>query len=79
MTSRYKARELMTMFAKGQCHLCYLPADELILLAYSLEETEKAVQHARSARRKRWICFFLVLIILAIVCIVVGVTVGKNN
>ena len=45
----------------------------------SLEQTEKAVQHARSARRKRWICFFLVLIILAIIGIVVGVTVSKNH
>jgi len=43
-----------------------------------LEQTEKAVQHARSARRKRWICFFLILIILAIIGIAVGVTVGKK-
>jgi len=41
--------------------------------------TEKAVKHARAARRKRWICFFIFLIILAIVGIAVGVTVSNNN
>lgn len=44
-----------------------------------VQHTEKAVEHARSARRKRWYCFFLCLLILAIVGIVVGVTVGKNH
>ncbi|KAI0306511.1 t-SNARE [Multifurca ochricompacta] len=43
-----------------------------------LVQTEKAVKHARSARRKRWICFFIFLIILAIVGVAVGVTVGKH-
>ncbi|KAI0797683.1 t-SNARE [Abortiporus biennis] len=42
-----------------------------------LDQTEKAVKHARSARRKRWICFFLTLIILAIIAIVVGVAVSQ--
>ncbi|KAJ3551993.1 hypothetical protein NM688_g4389 [Phlebia brevispora] len=46
--------------------------------AGGLEETEKAVKHARAARRKRWICFFLFLIILAIIGIVVGVAVGTT-
>lgn len=40
--------------------------------------TEKAVEFARSARRKRWICFFIILIILAAIGIAVGVTVGKK-
>ncbi|KAH9005215.1 t-SNARE [Lactarius hatsudake] len=44
-----------------------------------LAQTEKAVKHARAARRKRWICFFIFLIILAIVGIAVGVTVSNNN
>lgn len=44
-----------------------------------LVQTEKAVKHARAARRKRWICFFIFLIILAIVGIAVGVTVSNNN
>ncbi|KAI0273696.1 t-SNARE [Gloeopeniophorella convolvens] len=43
-----------------------------------LAQTGKAVEHARSARRKRWICFFLFLLVLAIIGIVVGVTVGKK-
>ena len=51
----------------------------LTLARSRLEQTEKAVVHARAARRKRWICFFLILIILAIVGIVVGVTIGRNK
>ncbi|KAH9050710.1 t-SNARE [Lactarius hengduanensis] len=44
-----------------------------------LVQTEKAVKHARAARRKRWILFFIVLIILAIIGIAVGVTVSNNK
>jgi len=44
-----------------------------------LAETEKAVKHARAARRKRWICFFIFLIILAIVGVAVGVAVGTHH
>jgi len=44
----------------------------------SLGQTEKAVGHARSARRKRWFCFFLFLLVLAAVGIAVGLTVGKH-
>ncbi|KAG6818202.1 hypothetical protein H0H87_000107 [Tephrocybe sp. NHM501043] len=40
--------------------------------------TEKAVVSARAARKKRWICFFIILIILIIVGIVVGVVVARN-
>jgi len=43
-----------------------------------LGQTEKAVEHARSARRKRWFCFLLFLAVLAAVGIAVGVTVGKK-
>ncbi|PCH38102.1 t-SNARE [Wolfiporia cocos MD-104 SS10] len=43
-----------------------------------LEQTEKAVVHARRARRMRWICFIIVLICLAVVGIVVGVVVSNN-
>lgn len=46
--------------------------------AKGADQTEIAVKHARSARRKRWICFILLLVILAIVGIVVGVTVSNN-
>jgi len=44
-----------------------------------LQHTEKAVVSARAARKKRWICFIITLIILAIVAIIVAVEVCKNN
>jgi len=44
-----------------------------------LGQTEKAVEHARSARRKRWYCFLLFLAVLAVVGIAVGVTVSQQN
>ncbi|KAA1474904.1 t-SNARE [Dentipellis sp. KUC8613] len=44
-----------------------------------LGHTEKAVDSARAARKKRWICFFIILIILAIVGIVIGVVVAQNS
>ncbi|KAH9951870.1 t-SNARE [Amylocystis lapponica] len=46
-----------------------------------LNQTEKAVKSARSARRKRWICFILVLVIIAILALVLGLVFGtrKNN
>ena len=44
----------------------------------SLGQTEKAVVHARSARRKRWFLFFIFLCVLAAVGIAVGLTVGKH-
>ena len=47
--------------------------------SHRLQETEKAVEHARAARRKRWYCFFLFLIILAIIGIIVGVSVGVTH
>jgi len=47
-------------------------------LGCSLGQTEKAVEHARSARRKRWFCFLLFIAALAAVGIAVGLTVGKK-
>lgn len=41
--------------------------------------TDKAVVSARAARKKRWICFFLTLIILIIVGIVVAVVITQNT
>ncbi|GJJ12071.1 hypothetical protein Clacol_006312 [Clathrus columnatus] len=41
-----------------------------------LKQTERAVKSARSARRKRWICFFLTLIILAVLGIALGIGLG---
>ncbi|KAI0256765.1 t-SNARE [Lactifluus subvellereus] len=42
-------------------------------------QTEKAVVYARSARRKRWICFFIFLIVLGAIGLAVGLTVAKNH
>ena len=50
----------------------------LIVRPCRLKQTEKAVVHARRARRMRWICFIIVLIICAVVGIVVGVVVSNN-
>lgn len=44
-----------------------------------LNYTEKAVESARAARKKRWICFGLLLIIIAIIVIIVVVEVLKNQ
>ncbi|KAG8936578.1 Plasma membrane t-SNARE, secretory vesicle fusion [Tulasnella sp. 419] len=43
-----------------------------------LKHTEAAVVSARAARKKRWICFIIILIILIIVGVVVGVVVSNN-
>ncbi|KAJ3726107.1 syntaxin [Lentinula raphanica] len=43
-----------------------------------LNYTEKAVVSARAARKKRWICFIITLIILAIIGIVVGIEVAQH-
>jgi len=48
-------------------------------LETGLKHTDKAVVSARAARRKRWICFIIILIILAIIGIVVGVVVSNNT
>ena len=46
---------------------------------YSLQETEKAVVHARSARRKRWICFGLCVLVAAVLAIVLGIVFGTKK
>ncbi|KAJ7194840.1 syntaxin-like protein [Mycena pura] len=43
-----------------------------------LKETSRAVKIARSLRKKRWICFFIVLIIVAILAIVLAVVFTKK-
>jgi syntaxin 1B/2/3 len=45
----------------------------------SLGQTEKAVVHARSARRKRWYCFFLFLLILLVAGLAIGLSVGLKH
>jgi len=44
----------------------------------ALGHTDKARKSAISARKKRWICFFIILIILAIIGIVLGIEIPKN-
>ncbi|KAF9521191.1 hypothetical protein BS47DRAFT_1335306 [Hydnum rufescens UP504] len=48
-------------------------------LETGVKETDRAVVSARAARRKRWICFIILLIILAIIGIVVGIVVANNT
>jgi len=50
----------------------------IFLTVSRLQYTDKAVTSARAARKKRWICFFITLILLAVIGIVVGVVV-KNQ
>lgn len=42
-----------------------------------LQYTDKAVDSARAARKKRWICFIIAIIILAIIAIVVAIAITK--
>jgi hypothetical protein len=45
----------------------------------SLGYTEKAKESAMSARKKKWICFCIFLIILIIIGVVVGIQVAQGN
>jgi len=45
---------------------------------HALADTGRAVDHARNARRMRWICFLIVVVILAVVAVVLGVVLGKK-
>ena len=44
-----------------------------------LQQTEKAVVHARAARRKRWICFGIFVFIIAVLALVLGIYFGTRN
>jgi len=44
----------------------------------ALGHTNEALISARAARNKRWICFFITLIVLAVVGIIVGVLVSRQ-
>ena len=45
----------------------------------SLEQTEIAVKHARSARRKRWICFGICVFVVAVLALVLGLYFGLHK
>lgn len=44
-----------------------------------LGHTDKAVNSARAARKKRWICFGLFVLLLIIVAIVIAVVILNNR
>jgi len=44
-----------------------------------LDYTDKAVGSARSARRKRWICFFIFLLVLAIIGVIIGIEIANHK
>lgn len=44
-----------------------------------LGHTNKAVGSARAARKKRWICFGLIILLLIIVAIVIAVVILNNK
>ena len=50
-----------------------------LIIVSSLGYTEKAVSSARAARKKRWICFIIFLIILAIIGVAVGIEVANHK
>jgi len=41
--------------------------------------TDKAVISARAARKKRWICFFIIVIVLAVIAIILGIVIGRQH
>ncbi|VDB82808.1 unnamed protein product [Peniophora sp. CBMAI 1063] len=43
-----------------------------------LQQTEKAVVHARAARRKRWICFGIFVFIVLVLALVLGIYFGTG-
>jgi len=44
-----------------------------------LKQTSKAVDHARAARRKKWICFWILVLIICIVALVLGLYFGLRK
>ena len=51
----------------------------LLTSSIRVEHTDKAVVSARAARKKRWICFGLFVLLLAIVAAIVAGVVVTNN
>ncbi len=55
----------------------------LIILLSSLGHTQGAVTSARAARKKRWICFFITIVLLIVIALAVGIPIAqqasKNN
>lgn len=54
--------------------------EPVLRTAHRVAEVDVAIKHARAARRKRWICFFItIIIILAAVGIGVGVYFSQHH
>ncbi|KAF8902059.1 syntaxin-like protein [Gymnopilus junonius] len=54
-------------------------ADVNVNTEKGLENTEKAVKHARSYRRGRWICFFVFLVLIAVLALILGLVFGLQK
>ena len=54
------------------------PPRLLINVSLSLQYTDKAVVSARAARKKRWICFFIIVIVLAVIAIILGIVISRE-
>ncbi|ODN80700.1 hypothetical protein, variant [Cryptococcus amylolentus CBS 6039] len=48
-------------------------------ISAGLVQTDRAVESARKARRKKWICFWIVVAILCIIAIILGVYFGVTK
>ncbi|KAH7338255.1 t-SNARE [Rhizoctonia solani] len=49
-----------------------------IAMEEGLKETDKAVDHARAARKKRWICFGIIIAILVVIAIILAIVIPKQ-
>lgn len=66
--------------SKGYVTSGNVPSPSLTSIPSSVEHTDKAVVSARAARKKRWICFGLFILLLAVIAaIVAGVVITNNN
>ena len=50
-----------------------------LLICCSRALTDKAVESARAARKKRWICFWILVVLVIIIAIVVTVAVLQSG
>jgi len=54
-------------------------ADVKVNTDKGLENTEKAVKHARSYRRGRWICFFVSVVLIGVLALILGLVFGLQK
>jgi len=63
--------------SKRFCRSC--SHSSLLSPTHRVQHTDKAVVSARAARKKRWICFFITLIILIIIGAALGITLRPKH